>query len=108
MSLSREEITLLTDYEREQSEIRQQLVGGLYWNCLQMLKRYAIFQADLQPDGRFATLAEQFMADSAESITPDEINELVTAMQAIVSVMEIVEARTPGIFGIPIQGKENV
>lgn len=106
MPLSREEVALLTAYEQEQSGIRQQLVGGLYWNCLQTLKRYAIFQADLQEGGRFATLAEQFMADSAESITPDEINELVASMQAIVSVMEIVETRIPGIFGIPIQGKE--
>ena len=87
---------------REQAGIRQQLVGGLYYNCLQMLRRYAIFQADFQPGGRFAALAEQFAADSAGSITPDEIEGLVTAMQAIVSIMEIVEARTPGIFGISI------
>lgn len=106
MPLSREEITLLTDYEQEQVGIRQQLVGGLYYNCLQTLKRYAIFQADLSEGGRFATLAEQFVADSATAITPDEIGELVTAMQTIVSIMEIVEARTPGIFGIPSQGKE--
>lgn len=106
MPLSREEITTIAAYEQEQAGIRQQLVGGLYHNCLQMLRRYAIFQADFEPGGRFATLAEQFAADSATAITPDEIGELVTAMETIVSVMEIVETRTPGIFAIPIQEKE--
>lgn len=103
MALSREEIALLTAYETEQAGIRQQLVGGLYYNCRQMMARYAQFAADLQPGGRFEALAEQFAADSAEAITMDEIAELLAAMQTIVSLMEIVEARSPGMFGIPIE-----
>ena len=100
--LSRDEVELLASYELEQSGIRQQLVGALYWNCKQVLERYSKLQQDLSPGGRFETLIVQFVSDSSESISQEEIVALISSMQTIVSVMEGVESKTPGMFGIPV------
>jgi hypothetical protein len=100
--LSRDEVELLSAYELEQSGIRQQLVGALYWNCKQVLERYSKFQQDLSPGGRFETLLVQFISDSSQSISQEEIVTLISAMQTIVSVMECIESKAPGMFGIPV------
>ncbi len=64
MPLSREEIELLSAYEQEMKTLRNQLADGLYWGCRRSLERYQAFVAEFGPEGRYASLAAQYAADS--------------------------------------------
>lgn len=100
MPLSREEITLLTEYEQELTALRRQMADGLYWGCRRTLERYTAFTAEFGEGGRYASLSEQYGADS-QAITPEDIAGLVGAMQSIIATLETIEQRAPGIWGIP-------
>jgi hypothetical protein len=101
MPLSREEIELLSAYEQEMKALRNQLADGLYWGCRRALERYTGFVAEFGPEGRYASLAGQYAADSG-AISAEEIAALVGAMEVIIATMESVEAKAPGLWGIPV------
>ena len=101
MALSREEIVLLTAYEQELTALRRQMADGLYWGCRRTLERYQAFTAEFGEDGRYASLGEQYAADSG-AITPEDVAGLVGAMQSIIATLETIERRAPGIWGIPV------
>lgn len=103
MPLNRDEIELLTAYEQEMRALRNQMADGLYWGCRRSLERYQAFVAEFEPGGRYASLAEQYVADSV-AISAEEIAALVGAMEVIIATMESVEAKAPGLWGIPVRG----
>lgn len=105
MLLRRDEIVLLTEYEQDLTALRRQMADGLYWGCRHALERYQSFTAEFGPEGRYASLAAQYTADSV-AISPEEIATLVGAMGVIMKTMEGIERRTPGVWGIPIGQSE--
>ncbi len=104
MALSREEIVRLTEYEQELTALRRQMADSLYWGCRRALERYQAFVAEFGEGGRYASLAEQYGADSG-AISPEDVATLVGGMMTIMGTMEAVERRAPGLWGIPVGGE---
>lgn len=101
MPLNRDEIELLTAYEQEMKALRNQLADGLYWGCRRALERYTGFVAEFGAEGRYASLAEQYAADSV-AVTPEDVAVLVGSMTTIIATLEDIERRAPGMWGIPV------
>lgn len=78
------------------------MADGLYWGCRRALERYTGFVAEFGEGGRYAALAGQYAADSG-AISVEEVATLVGAMELIIGTMEAVEAKAPGIWGIPVR-----
>jgi hypothetical protein len=102
--LTREQIALLRRYEEAQTAQRMQLASTVYNNVLRMQMAWADFQAKLAEGGEFATLAEQYAADSAPGA--EGIAAIEAAMATIVDVMRQMEAADPGMFGIVLPEPE--
>jgi len=99
--LTREEIVTIAAYEQELSALRRQMADVLYWGCRKTLERYTEFVAEFAEGGKWASLAEQYSADSA-AITQEDVVVLVGAMSTIIATLEAVEVRAPGMWGIPV------
>jgi len=95
---TRDEIELITAYEDAQKALRAQLTNRIYYNAIRMLDAWQSFEANLQPGGEFAALAEQYVADSKDQITPEEIATMAGALTVIVSTMQAIASRGAGMF----------
>lgn len=98
----RELIELLAEYEQAQKTIRGQLVSLIYYNGQKMLADWTAFIAEFGEGGRFETLAEQYASDMQRGITAQEIAVLQGAMQTVITTMQAIETRAPGMFGITV------
>ena len=102
---TREEIQLLAAYEAGQIAIRQQLVCAIYHNAVNMLARWQAFETKFQPGGEFAALAEQYVADSADQISAEEIQTMAGALAVIVQTIQTIAARNAEMFpGVNVPG----
>ena len=123
MTYTREEIQLLAAYEADQIAIRQQLVSGIYHNAVNMLAKWQAFEAKFAqpttttdpetgetvevPGGEFADLAAQYVADSAEQVSAEEIQTMAGALAVIVQTIQAIAARNAEMFpGVTVEVSE--
>jgi hypothetical protein len=95
---TREEVALFNAYEAENTRLRQTMTQ-LYRQAGRQLDGWTQFQADLQPGGRFETLAAQYASDTSD-VNDAHYATLIGALMLLRSTVEAMEADTPGLFNI--------
>jgi len=85
-------------FERAYADL---MADVLYWGFRRTLERYMEFVAEFSEGGKWATLTEQYASDSV-AVTPEDVTVLVGAMTTIITTLEDIERRAPGMWGIPV------
>lgn len=91
-----------TEYHRRRGEIRDSLRYGVYPNLVKSLRLYNQFMADYGEGGAChdAAIWGYYLAN-IQPIAAQQAT-MISAAEAIVQIMEAVEAAAPGTFGIEV------
>ena len=97
-----------TEYHRRRGEIRDALRFGVFPNLVRTLALHNAFVVDYGPNGaqHDPSIWEYYLANiqplAAQQAT------MISAAEAIVQIMEAVEAAAPGTFGIVVESETPV
>ena len=92
----------LSEYLRRRGELRDALRFGVYPNLVKALRLYAQFNADYAPGGQhYDPALWQYYLSNIQPIAAQQA-DMIAAAEAIVGIMQTVEAAAPGTFGIEI------